>query len=92
MVGFNRVGDGESGGRGRRREVLCGGDGFVGVEKVVDFIGVETLEVAVLGGDGGEVLEEKGEDREKGNKVKESVASREDEGRERREGKGVLRH
>lgn len=71
---------------------MCGGDGFIGVNKVVDIIGVETLEVAVLGGDGREVVEEKGEDREKGNKVKESVASREEEGGKRGKGKGVFRH
>lgn len=90
-MGFNRVGDGESSGKGRW---WGGGDDWVdGFSEVIDFIGVETLEVAVLGGgDGGEVVEEEGEDGKKGNKVKESVASREEEGRERRKGEGPLRH
>lgn len=38
------------------------------------------------------MVEEEGEDGKKGNKVKESVASREEEGGEMRKGKGPLRH
>lgn len=81
-------GDGRRGGAERRNNAI----GFVVSDgEIFIFIGVESLEVGV---GGGEVVEEEGEDGEKGDEEEESVAPGEEQ-RERgdEEGRGrFLRH